>query len=372
MQQSSMKPDCDQMVPTFFPRESVYSCFPHHGPQCHTSHSYSAHSFSTDSWDICKELQLWELEEAKARAAQMEKTMRWWSECTANWREKWSKVRAERNSAREEGRQLRIRLEMTMKELNALKRKQSLSLQKEASKLDTTQDLELSAVVDMSSNNMSSNNKAEFQTTSPMYEFTGECLVERQFPVEEKTNSKGIGPGNCDMVSGFRLQAINLPLKEKGTKISTLQIHLNEFQQTLWKEREKLFRCTQFDILHGIHENEMEQIIGDIKEESNSQNNNDGIIYELRSELERLQAENTSGWDNIKLLETEKQELESENRRLKVQLKEMEELLGRQNRLSTNIQDPDFKASQVEPQDKSKAWCSWKHLFSYCLLSSDA
>jgi coiled-coil domain-containing protein 102 len=32
------------------------------------------------------------LEEARARAAQMEKTMRWWSDCTANWREKWSKV----------------------------------------------------------------------------------------------------------------------------------------------------------------------------------------------------------------------------------------------------------------------------------------
>lgn len=34
-----------------------------------------------------------ELEEARARAAQMEKTMKWWSDCTANWREKWSKVR---------------------------------------------------------------------------------------------------------------------------------------------------------------------------------------------------------------------------------------------------------------------------------------
>jgi len=33
------------------------------------------------------------LEEARARAAQMEKTMRWWSDCTANWREKWSKVK---------------------------------------------------------------------------------------------------------------------------------------------------------------------------------------------------------------------------------------------------------------------------------------
>jgi hypothetical protein len=32
----------------------------------------------------------------------MEKTMKWWSDCTLNWREKWSQVRAERNALREE------------------------------------------------------------------------------------------------------------------------------------------------------------------------------------------------------------------------------------------------------------------------------
>lgn len=44
-------------------------------------------------WESREELRLRELEEARARAAQMEKTMRWWSDCTANWREKWSKVK---------------------------------------------------------------------------------------------------------------------------------------------------------------------------------------------------------------------------------------------------------------------------------------
>ena len=33
-----------------------------------------------------------EVEELRARCCQMEKTMRWWSDCTANWREKWTKV----------------------------------------------------------------------------------------------------------------------------------------------------------------------------------------------------------------------------------------------------------------------------------------
>lgn len=56
--------------------------------------------------------------------------MRWWSDCTANWREKWSKVRNERNKAREESKQLRIQLETTLKDTNVYKReKQDLELQ---------------------------------------------------------------------------------------------------------------------------------------------------------------------------------------------------------------------------------------------------
>ncbi|KAG0727836.1 Coiled-coil domain-containing protein 102B [Chionoecetes opilio] len=66
-----------------------------------------------------------ELEEARARATQMEKTMRWWSDCTANWREKWSKVRSERNKAREEVRILRGRLEVCQRESSVLRREKN-------------------------------------------------------------------------------------------------------------------------------------------------------------------------------------------------------------------------------------------------------
>lgn len=56
--------------------------------------------------------------------------MRWWSDCTANWREKWSKVRNERNKAREESKQLRTKLDTSLKETNMYKReKQDLELQ---------------------------------------------------------------------------------------------------------------------------------------------------------------------------------------------------------------------------------------------------
>lgn len=69
-----------------------------------------------NEWEIRESQRQRELEEAKGRAAQMEKTMKWWSECTSNWREKWAKVRNERNLAREEVKQLRSTLEGAMKE----------------------------------------------------------------------------------------------------------------------------------------------------------------------------------------------------------------------------------------------------------------
>ena len=53
----------------------------------------------------------------------MEKTMRWLSDCTANWREKWNKARNERNKARDENRQLRARLDAAVKECTTLKRR---------------------------------------------------------------------------------------------------------------------------------------------------------------------------------------------------------------------------------------------------------
>ena len=48
----------------------------------------------------------------------MEKTMRWWSECTANWRDKWSKVRAERNKFKDELKRLQNSLSYDVSILN--------------------------------------------------------------------------------------------------------------------------------------------------------------------------------------------------------------------------------------------------------------
>ncbi|GMR54481.1 hypothetical protein PMAYCL1PPCAC_24676 [Pristionchus mayeri] len=73
-------------------------------------------------WELCERVRLQELNEARDRAAQMEKTMRWWSECTANWRSKWSTVRDERNRAREESHAMRDALDEANERIEAVNR----------------------------------------------------------------------------------------------------------------------------------------------------------------------------------------------------------------------------------------------------------
>jgi len=58
-------------------------------------------------WESCERMRLMELNEARQRAQQMERTMRWWAECTATWRDKWSRVSDERNTIRAELREAR-------------------------------------------------------------------------------------------------------------------------------------------------------------------------------------------------------------------------------------------------------------------------
>ncbi|XP_006892825.1 PREDICTED: coiled-coil domain-containing protein 102B [Elephantulus edwardii] len=394
MQQSSLKSACDTLVPASPPGETCHSSLPLHGFGSQTTQNACAHSHSTSEWDLSKELRLRELEEVKARAAQMEKTMRWWSDCTANWREKWSKVRAERNSAREEGRQLRLKLEMTTKELSALKKKQRCLQDREASEVQVSQDLKRSAF-------------SEDQCLADPQ--TRECLVKTQTFAKENANRKEEdeiidplrlnknrklhldssdsfsqeSPGGSAMKVELSLHSMDSCLEDKGPQVSAVRVPSDDVSTILRKEREIRFSlereieqlesalslwkwkyeelraaktndASEINSFHRHHENEMEGISRDIKERSKSQSNMNREIYELRSELERLKAENTLEWDKREILETEKQVLERENRRLKAQVQALEELLDRRNKLSALSQGPDFKTSQMELEGKHK------------------
>ena len=91
-----------------------------------------SHAMDVSDWETRDEVRVQELEEARSRVSQMEKTMRWWSDCTANWREKWSKVRNERNKARDECKHLRMKLEKSVKECVLLKQRSAESQAKQS------------------------------------------------------------------------------------------------------------------------------------------------------------------------------------------------------------------------------------------------
>uniref|UniRef100_A0AC35U4C9 Coiled-coil domain-containing protein 102B n=1 Tax=Rhabditophanes sp. KR3021 TaxID=114890 RepID=A0AC35U4C9_9BILA len=90
-------------------------------------------------WDVCESVRLAEINEVRKRSAQMEKTMRWWSECTATWRAKWNQVRNERNKCREEAELLRNELKLIKNDLqNQLIIIKSLQDENELLKKSTT------------------------------------------------------------------------------------------------------------------------------------------------------------------------------------------------------------------------------------------
>ena len=67
-------------------------------------------------WNLCVQL--------RGRCAQLEKTVRWWSDCTNNWREKWSCVRDERNQLREELRRTKLALNILQRQNEELLHRQ--------------------------------------------------------------------------------------------------------------------------------------------------------------------------------------------------------------------------------------------------------
>ncbi|XP_069906156.1 coiled-coil domain-containing protein 102B isoform X2 [Oryctolagus cuniculus] len=367
MQQSSIQSRCDPSAPASPPRDTWTPCPPLQGLQPQAPHRFCAHPLHPNEWDVCAELRLRELEEVKARAAQMEKTMRWWSDCTATWREKWSKVRAERNSAREEGRQLRMRLELTVKELSELRKRQGAAPQKQPPAAPAP----LAPLA-------SREHGDEPEVASQTCERVGERLLRGQRRTRETVGSredviidplrlneemksnldspdlfKKCGSGNCAMKPELRLPAINLPLENDVTDVSTLQVHLDDFQKILWKERE----------MREALEKQVERLesalsLWKLKYEE---------LKELKpknvKELERLQVENTLEWDKREVTEAEKQGLQRENRRLKVQVKEMEELLDGKHRSNASAQGPDFNTSQIELQERSKELLDLQHAY---------
>ncbi|KAG8562264.1 hypothetical protein GDO81_015632 [Engystomops pustulosus] len=260
---------------------------------------------SAGDWESREELRQRELEEARARAAQMEKTMRWWSDCTANWREKWSK------------------------------------------EMDVDSSL---------------------QPESCEQQNGGSCRSPRQRHWEDRD-----------------------PTEEEATpKITALKLRLDESQKVLLKEREDKMllskhiekmeaeisqlrmKCeelsksrqeavTQLTLLRERHQDELGRISEDLQDELGVRSNMDKKLAELRAEMEGLQAENAEEWGRRERLETEKLNLERDNKKLRLQIQDLEEILTRKRRQAVSALDTDLKSIQAELFEKNKELSDLRH-----------
>lgn len=325
-----------------------------------------------------EEMRQRELEEMRARVAQMEKTMRWWSDCTTNWRVKWSKVRNERNQAREECRSLKFKLESLAKENTVLKK--------------NMQDLEYQ--IKRNSDNCRMETKSFHSDQS--FDKIDVSLSESpktKLGTEKADNNTPLTIENCrlnssepklstltslsaDDISPIELNKVIIETKEKLIKENKEKLKLTETLSSVQTQLEKL--TEQYEELHKSkldsdeeiirlrqwREERMEAMKSDLEDgmmsDTNSEVNN--RLTDLHKELEKMQLENAAEWALREKLETEKLSLERENRRLKSEIVHVTEELTK-NRLSnaTNCLDASVSLLQEEINEKNKELAEIKH-----------
>lgn len=138
----------------------------------------------------------------------------------------------------------------------------------------------------------------------------------------------------------------------------------------------------QLNILKEIHQDELGRISEDLEDELGARSSMDKKLAELRAEvrpnpsvgakgaawgvllppshtvllsqMERLQAENAAEWGRRERLETEKLNLERENKKLRAQIEDLEEVLARKRRQTASALDTDLKTIQAELFEKNK------------------
>ncbi|NWH62404.1 C102B protein, partial [Geococcyx californianus] len=320
----------------------------------YTSHySYMYMNYSSD-WEISEAVIIRELEEVKARAAQMEKTMRWWSDCTANWREKWSKVRGERNKAREEARQLRITLDSVVKELSMLKKiNQDLVIEKANLENLTAWKTEFSCLeiscIEKDLNQLTFVEQEPVEELNETKKIPGAEDTKKDLEVmkDRSNHNKKIALKAPDpFPSGIPSIYLEEPKKSldntaKTTKndlihISVLHLHLAEMQKILQKERE----------MNVFLEKEMEKIENELFLWKLKYEELRETKLESLKQLERLQFENTSQWGKRERLEAQKQSLEEENRRLELQVKERQGFPEMKNKATLTTLNCDHQNAQ--------------------------
>ncbi|XP_063629376.1 coiled-coil domain-containing protein 102A-like [Cydia splendana] len=287
--------------------------------------------YSTTDWEAKEALIQRELDEARARATQMEKTMRWWSDCTANWRDKWSKVRNERNKAREEAKQLKIKVDALSKELSMLK----------AEKSNLGQQL-----TDVIKDN------EKLLTIGESRIVSGELTTEDGVELRRKGYVSPNEPRQRASLDSHKFSNVDNVL---ASKLSEMRLRLDETCKSLQTEKDqKAFLLAKVETLTAEINNmkmqethndrtlgstdsshsEVERLQNELQDEVAAKQTLEEKIAELKMEIEKLKSENTIQWSKRELMETENIAILRENKKLYSQVVELREQIHKLNRIS--------------------------------------
>ncbi|XP_015607238.1 coiled-coil domain-containing protein 102A isoform X2 [Cephus cinctus] len=412
------------------------------------SSSSTATRYMDSEWETKEALRQRELEEARARAAQMEKTMRWWSDCTANWREKWSKVRNERNKAREEAKVLKTKLEIATKDANTFKHdSQELELQNEQLKREMEKihtillkhagqfDRQIITILESDPrlrdalgvdellevyNNAEHNEKsvlpsAHQESVPPHTLYDGgnlkvesrdtghdrdieEYVLQGAVPKHAVELYKEGSLGSLDtdiaklvvdtvtMQDSVDVRQSSVDIANEDVlvqKMSVLRLKLDEATETIstQKDMEKLKvevielreRCDQLQQskaettkelleLKDRFQKELNAAQADLMDETSNREGMDRRLSDLRTELEKLQAENAAEWGKRERLETEKISLERENKQLRNELRDLQERVETRRVRPVSTTDTESALVQQELLERNKELLELKHV----------
>lgn len=298
-------------------------------------HDGGAMRYTNTDWEAKEALYQRELDEARARATQMEKTMRWWSDCTANWREKWSKVRNERNKAREEAKQLKNKVDTLSKELSASKTEKSdldqqlIELKRDNEKLLSIGESRILG------GDLTTEDGVELRRKN-----VGYLPPNDQPSIRQRASLDSHKFSNVDNVLANKLSELRLRLDETCkslqsekdekafllTKIEGLTAELHNTKAELHSDR----TLGSTDSSHS----EVERLQNELQDEIAAKQVLEEKLAELKMEIEHLKSENTIQWSKRELLETENIAILRENKKLYGQVCELREQIHKLNRIS--------------------------------------
>lgn len=295
-------------------------------------HEGSSMRYTNTDWEAKEALYQRELDEARARATQMEKTMRWWSDCTANWREKWSKVRNERNKARDEAKLLKNKVDTLTKELAIAKtdknelEQQTIELKKDNDKLLSIGE---SRIV-----------SADL-TTDDGVELRRKNLVSINEQTRQRASLDSHKFSNVDNVLTSKLSELRLRLDEACKNLQSekdQKAYLLSKIETLTAD----LHNTKMELTHSDRtlgstdssQSEVERLQNELQDEIAAKQVLEEKIAELKMEIERLKSENNIQWSKRELLETENIAILRENKKLYGQVCELREQIHKLNRIS--------------------------------------